>query len=155
MDLLRKIDAFGWTVIGVSAPVGDVPSAPFAYTIGLSRLGVPELFVSGLPSRVAGSILNDLGRLAKGGTSLRSGRLDDVLANDVPLELRPFDESRAQEFLGQLIWFTDTFADGIMPSVMQVVWPDKNGHFPWDAALGAKDRADFERIQPLTLARLN
>lgn len=153
--LLSKIDAFGWTVIAVFAAEDEPASPPFAYTIGLSRLGGPELLITGLPGRVSAGILNNLGELVRAGHALGPGRRDGVLDNGVPLELRPFAAERYQEFLGQLIWFADTFAAGVRPAVLQVVWPDRDGRFPWDAGLEAKYRAEFARTQPLALARLN
>ena len=55
---LETIDTFGWAVIMVGPVRGEgEQSAPFAYTIGLSRLDSPEVIVVGIELRRAGWIL--------------------------------------------------------------------------------------------------
>ena len=63
---LEAIDTFGWAVIMVGPVRGEgEPSAPFAYTIGLSRLDSPEVIIVGVELRRAGWLLNHVGIIAR------------------------------------------------------------------------------------------
>ena len=73
---LETIDTFGWAVIMVGPVRGEgEQSAPFAYTIGLSRLGSPELIVVGIELRRAGWILNHVGSIARDRGGIDNGPL--------------------------------------------------------------------------------
>jgi hypothetical protein len=62
-EMIRK---HGWAIQAVSAePDERIPS--FAYTIGLTELGHPELLAFGLTQRNAGSLLNGLGNRVRDG----------------------------------------------------------------------------------------
>lgn len=54
------IDSHGWFVQGVEK---DRLRPPFAYTVGLTELGRPELLVTGMALRESARFLNGMGRL--------------------------------------------------------------------------------------------
>jgi hypothetical protein len=60
-DTRAKIAAHGWTVIGVFSTPED-PGPSFAYTVGLSGKGLPELAIYGLHAQIAHSVLNEVAR---------------------------------------------------------------------------------------------
>ena len=51
-DTRAKIAAHGWTVIGVF-PTPEDPGPSFAYTVGLSGKGLPEVAIYGLHTQIA------------------------------------------------------------------------------------------------------
>jgi hypothetical protein len=144
-DVMRHqqqiIDRVGWAVMHV-LPTEDEPDTvtPFAYTVGLTAHGYPELLVAGLPPEIAHGLLNDL-----------AGRVYD--------QARRFAHGQR---IGDLIAGYDAvIVDGpprgdLLPGVaiarygrdqvrlQQVVWPDPQGRFPW------QDGYDIDpRAQPL------
>src|SRR3954452_17236408 len=90
LERLREgVAARGWLVQGVEGR-GSYP--PWAYTIGLSGYGLPELVVTGLPVLAAGELLNDLAAPSLHGSPpsageripLRGGPLIEVVALTEP-----------------------------------------------------------------------
>lgn len=121
--LRRKIDRNGWTVLCVES---EPHRAPFAYTIGLHALGLPELLVSGLDPQRAAWLLNRLARQSR--------------TAGIPL---PGAQLRLPE--GTLVEFVEvTHPDAHMGFAVaiegheirarQVVWSDGRGRWPWSAA---------------------
>lgn len=108
----------GWMVQGV----GGQP--PFAYTIGLTEYGHPELLLTGLDPRRAQPLLNDLARPVKDtGRRYEPGeRVPEIIKGYDVLVHGPIDPRQAQ--MNQAL----NLYGGI--DALQVLWPDKNGIFP-------------------------
>ena len=123
-------------------------SAPFAYTIGLSRLGSPELIVVGIELRRAGWILNHVGIIARDAGGLDNGPLPGVLSGDYVLDLREMSALHYDEYLGRLLWFHEHFGTAEL-RVLQAVWPDNLGRYPDDPRLTDEERAWFLQQPPL------
>ena len=68
LDVLREIiNGHGWAVQYVEGE-----DRPFAYTVGLTDLGLPELLITGLPPRTAKRLLNSIAHdIVDDGTILR------------------------------------------------------------------------------------
>lgn len=135
------IAEYGWTVVGVE----DEP--PFAYTIGLTGSGHPELTVAGLDHRTMTRILNKTAIRATlsplhHGQTLR-GVLDDgydVLIVDGPIpaaQKAPLRPAMAMNYYGR---------DNVR--VQQVVWPDAQHRMPWQDGYDVPDT-----LQPLLTGR--
>lgn len=124
-DLGRKIDKFGWAVVGVF-PAEDDPGVPFAYTVGLSAKGLPELALYGLGSPVAGAILNDVARgMVTADSAVRGGdQLRGLLAGDLPIGV--LEMTNTTDLTGVCRMY------GAVSAAVQLVWPDKAGLMPWD-----------------------
>ena len=144
---LEAIDRFGWAVIMVG-PVPDEPFAPFAYTIGLSRLDSPEVIIVGVELRRAGWILNHVGIIARDSGGIDHGPLPGVLSGDYVLDLRETSALHHDAYLGRLLWFHEHFGTGRL-RVLQAVWPDNLGRYPDDSRLTDEERARFLEEQPL------
>lgn len=128
-ELLDKIEKFGWTFIGVGAGEGE-PS--FTYTCGLTdKYGHPELVIIGLPPRQAQIVLEEMCAKVRDGYTYFPLEYRDVLANQVPVQL----VSVSAERLAARFRFAHLVHSNPLITVraMQVVWPDKESHFPWDA----------------------
>lgn len=135
------IDRVGWAVMHV-LPTDDDPdtTTPFAYTVGLSAHDDPELLIAGLPPEVAHGLLNDLaGRVYDRAERFTHGqRIDDLIAgyDAVLVEGAPIDELLPGVAIARY------GRDQVR--LQQVVWPDQQGRFPWDAGYDVDPR-----IQPL------
>ena len=126
LSLLAKIEAHQWAVQGVYG--ADDPSArstDFAYTVGMSTLGHPELAIFGVPVRVACPILNALAeRLAGGEAVIPGSPLEHAIGGPDPaVAIEMTDTS-------QLVMVTYIY--GEVDAALQIVWPDPHGHFPWE-----------------------
>ena len=125
MHIEQAIREHGWAVHGVFAAVPDEHS--FAYTIGLTRAGLPELLVAGVSdARVGASILNAVAK-AHLKETLAAGseiRLDEVVA---PLRV-------IEAPLAEIDWAKEVC--GGSAYALQLVWPDDDGNWPatptWD-----------------------
>lgn len=117
------IDEHGWAVQGVggNSETGD---PTFSYTAGLSALGHPELIIVGVHPLASQGILNDLGTAIRGGTRFDSGDIvRGVLGGDLPLALIEAADVSDLTITRRLY--------GPVP-VLQVVWCDPEGRFPWE-----------------------
>ncbi|MDG4834181.1 DUF4262 domain-containing protein [Solwaraspora sp. WMMD1047] len=133
-DFLRRqeeiIDRIGWAVMHV-LPTYDDPdiTTPFAYTVGLTAHDYPELIIAGLPPEVAHGLLNDLaGRLYDKAERFACGqRISDLIAgyDAVLVEGAPIDALLPGVAIARY--------GRNRVRLLQVVWPDPQGRFPWDA----------------------
>jgi hypothetical protein len=136
-DLMRRqqqqIDEYGWAVTAVF-PTDDAPDAPFAYTVGLTAHGYPELIIAGLDPQIAQALLNDLAtRVYDRAQRFTAGqRISDLLVGYDAIIV----DGPATEALHPGAAFARYGKNKV--SLQQVVWPDPQGRFPWEAgyALG-------------------
>ncbi|MEV7092259.1 DUF4262 domain-containing protein [Amycolatopsis sp. NPDC051045] len=127
----------GWLVQGVG---GAGPYPPWAYTIGLTGYGLPELVVTGLPVFAAAGLLNDLAAHSLHGSPpsageripLRDGLLIEVVALTEPS--------------AHLLFATALYGPEIR--ALQLVHADSRGRFPW-----SPDFRDGQAGQPVLGAR--
>ena len=124
---VSKIREHGWFATHVLA---EAHSPGFSYTTGFSvNLGQSEVIVFGLRSETAHSVLWDIFRDLKAGKLLPlRARLTDVLGNR-DTYLFPVDKAQYPEYLGWSRWF---YGGDDFPC-SQLVWPDREDRFPWDA----------------------
>lgn len=123
----------------VHAVVAGTQAEGFAYTIGLTAFGRPELWIGGLESADAARILTDLGRQS----IEKALPLDGTPVADeggVPFRLRgPVAAQVAQAYVAAVI------APGA--EVAQVMWADPAGRYP--DAEGGYDLGGFpQRVLP-------
>jgi hypothetical protein len=117
-----KINRFGWAVEGVER---DRIHPPWAYTAGLTRWGLPELVVTGMPIRRAAGLLNEV-----------AGHLMHA-APPTPGEQIPwtggplFEVVRVTTPTAHLNLAIDLFGPGVQ--ALQLVHADDRGHWPWDS----------------------
>lgn len=122
IDTLRKIEEYGWTIIAVFPTADEPDQVEFAYTVGLSAMSLPEVIVAGLPPNVAHSVLNNVA----------AGMID-----------RPYDVDDEYDGVlagGYKVRFREASSDLLsvarklypVVGVLQLLWPDKEGHFPTD-----------------------
>jgi hypothetical protein len=111
----------GWAVQGIER---DRDHPPWAYTVGLTTWGRPELVVTGLPLQRAAALLNAVAAHAVHAEPPTPGE-------QVPLVGGPLVEVvRLPHPEAHLLRAVDLFG----PSVrgVQVVWADDRGRWPWD-----------------------
>ena len=140
-DTRAKIAAHGWTVIAVF-PTAEDPGPSFAYTVGLSGKGLPELAIYGLSGQVAHSLLNEVARrMVESGVALQTGdRVEGVLVDDVPLVAVAMTDARDLNLVRECY--------GAVAAAVQVVWPDSDGVLPWEEGARIGDAQQPLRGRP-------
>jgi hypothetical protein len=128
-NIRDNIARYGRAVICVfpDEDSADKINDAFAYTIGNSASGLPELLVIGMFDNTAKWLLNTLAEkmLERRGRFENYERIDLGGAHPVAVVLA--DQSVQDRYTIQVENFLQHHYD-----VMQVVLPDKAGKFPWD-----------------------
>ena len=136
--VLKNIGESGWYGLGV----GKSETGPgFVYSTGFwLTLGHPEIIVFSLPTKTAHAVMWDIFRDIQSGNPPPIGQATQNIFGSTSAALLPAAYESAKEYLLCSDWF---YRGEEFPSV-QLVWPDKEGVFPWDANF---DKA-FEHDQP-------
>ncbi|MEC7755367.1 MAG: DUF4262 domain-containing protein [Bacteroidota bacterium] len=102
----------------------------FGYSIGLYKeFNHPELIIIGLPPESIGVIINEVkSEIEKGTIYIEDVRYTGFLCG-YPIQFVRVSPSYYQDYVGFAGWYNDSSFD--FP-LLQVVWPDKEHHFPWD-----------------------
>jgi Domain of unknown function (DUF4262) len=123
---IEQIREHGWQVIMIP-PDDNGPG--WSFTIGLwHNHRSPELAMFGLDVHVMHALLNDLAQQSVNGRPVADRQERHDVINDYPVALRTVDDGWYKAFFGTAIRF---YRRSPFP-VLQVVWPSKQGQFPWD-----------------------
>lgn len=140
------IDRVGWAVTGVMPSHNDPPqTTSFAYTVGLTEKNLPELLMAGLPARTMQQLLNTAAAhlTSDGSPPFRHGEHVTGIVASYPLIVV---QGPVPQRIGDALTTHGSLADTLFPGVavarygrdalrlQQLVWPDREGHFPWDGA---------------------
>ncbi|MCH9809123.1 MAG: DUF4262 domain-containing protein [Alphaproteobacteria bacterium] len=137
------IDQFGWALMGVFDPDNEEPS--FTYSTGiLETLGEPEVIVFGLESDTRKWLCNEYGNRLRDGNRFEPNRDIENLVKGYPVRLIDVDTTRPEVFADHLCWTHWYYGRRDFP-IRQLVWPDKEGRFPWEPDCSEATR----RQQPL------
>lgn len=141
-DFLKKQDdvikKYGVSIITTATDLGNGESTYLSYTVGLSDIDLPEIFVFGIPPDDAKFIINSAYRLAKS----YQLKLDVPVAEicNLPVMFKDVSPSAASEY----VRMANNRANQLLPAV-QLVWPDSAGNFPWEPNYDERLR----KVQPL------
>ena len=115
------IACYGWAVQGVER---DRVHPPWAYTVGLTPNGMPELVVTGLPLGRATRLLNDVASHVLHAAAPRPGE-------QIPLRGGPLIEIvEVAEPAAHLMIAVEFYGPGIR--ALQLAHADDRGHWPWE-----------------------
>ncbi len=124
--VIEDVQQYGWHIVGVDA---DQEGPGFAYSIGLyHRLKQPEIIVFGLSNfKTMAQVINSIGEEMKKGTKFEDWKENDQILEGYSCMFRDVDHEFYPEYLGYAGWFyrPDDFP------VLQCVWPDRQGRYPW------------------------
>lgn len=122
LDHLRDmIGGHGWAVQGVER---DRIHPPWAYTVGLTPRGRPELVVTGLPVSRASRLLNDVAAHVLHAAAPAAGEQIALQGGPV-IEIVEVAEPAAH-----LQVAIELYGPGVR--ALQVVHADDRGHWPWE-----------------------
>jgi hypothetical protein len=112
----------------------DEEGPGFAYSIGLMKsFAQAELICFGLDSELMHSLINSMRDRMAAGEQFAAGMRVAELIEGYECELRQMRREHYPEYMGYACIFNGDAAF----DVLQVVWPDKSGHFPWQPEYGA------------------
>ncbi|WP_033293891.1 DUF4262 domain-containing protein [Amycolatopsis jejuensis] len=119
-EVLERIEEYGWCVQGV---LGTDFRPPWAYTVGLTAEGLPELVITGLPPHLAAGALN--------------AAAAEALCTGPPVPGEPWWLPRSPRL--EIVQLSAPAAHlsvavscyGTEIEARQLVYPDDAGRFPW------------------------
>lgn len=133
--LLSDIESHGWHLVGIS---DDDEGPAYVFSVGLFHtLGHPEVCMFGLSStETMGQIINSIGDLVKSGQTFEDWHESDEILDGYSCMFRSVDAALYREYFGYAIWFYE----GSDIPILQCIWPDGNGNYPWDAEFNAQSQ---------------
>lgn len=134
------IATYDWHVI---ASVAKDRLPAYGYTIGLAeRFDHPEIILIGLPPKTIQLILNSVGEyVRKGGRIVIGADYVDEFISNIPVK---FVEVRHEHYPRYLQYAIEYYRNEDFV-VMQLIWPDKLGQFPWED----KYDPELKFVQPM------
>lgn len=139
-DILKDIQEKGIYIAFVESD-GYCPR--FGYSIGLFKaFKHPELIVIGLDPDSTGGIINNLKKEIEQGTRFLENVNYPGYLVEFSIQFVAVEKAHYPDYLGYAGWYNDNSFD--FPT-LQIVWPDKQGNFPWEPAFNA----NFKFKQPL------
>ena len=125
--VLSNVEKFGWHCTSV-APRSGQEGEIFSYTVGLHQTyGASELILFGLPSDTAHSIFSIFVDKLREANPISIATPTADLINNYPCVFVPVPLERYNDFVYSALWF---YAELSFP-LHQVVYPDRQGIFPW------------------------
>ena len=125
--LLSDIERVGWHILNIE---GDDEGPPYSFSVGFYHtLHHPEILIIGIPHETAVELLNTFGLLIKRGAKFKIGDQSLEIIQELPLAFTDVPTDCFREYLGYAVWFYQS----VDFPVLQCVWPDKAGLFPWEA----------------------
>lgn len=113
-------DEYGWAVQGVER---ERHRPPWAYTVGLTPRGRPELLITGLPLRRSTELLNRMGaELLHRETPVAGEQMR--LADGPLVEFVPVEHPDVHLLTAFALYGPDVRG-------LQMVWADDRGQWPW------------------------
>lgn len=138
--LLDNIKEHGWSFTAVGQDT-DFPC--FAYTIGLSHsFGIPEILIVGIDGTTAHHLICNLLDKIKADPKSRPENHCDSILKGYSVVFVPVPVAAYDGLLGSAQWFYD---DSNAFEALQMVWPNKNGIYPWHEAA----ETGFQKAQPV------
>ncbi|AZO54287.1 DUF4262 domain-containing protein [Mesorhizobium sp. M8A.F.Ca.ET.057.01.1.1] len=123
---LADIEAYGCHILYVLEESDD---PPFAYSVGIEHnFDAPELVVIGLKPEISQSIINEYCRRVREGELFQPGQRALGFVKDFDCEFGAVDAGHYPEYFGWDIWFYD----GHDFRVMQLIFPNLDGVWPWE-----------------------
>jgi Domain of unknown function (DUF4262) len=132
-NLVWQVEEHGWSVVAVAEEL-EVPG--WAYSVGLwHTLRSPEVCMFGLRGRDMHAWINAAGHQVRAGQALRADEERLGVLDGFPVTVRPVHPS----WQAELFAIADGFYRGPVPA-MQLIWPDRDGRFPWQPGAGERCR---------------
>ncbi len=143
--VLENIRSSGFHMTGVFSESG---SPAFTYTAGLeTTFNHPEIVIYGIEPRIAGHLLHAAVDVIRDGAAFKAGGRYERIAEKYSMVFLDIRDSLARNK------FPVAFQSqpGCEVRVLQMVWPDPNGKFPWQTGYDQR----YSSLQPMLLDDCN
>jgi hypothetical protein len=138
-SVVDNIEKYGCHVMHIFAE-GNLPS--FTYSVGIfGKTNQPEILVMGLKREVAHILVNDYNDMVREGKVFETGKCYSDFLDGYDVKFITVEKDHYKEHFGWDIWYYE----GSTFPVLQLVFPDKSGTWPWD--IDASD--EFKGYQPV------
>jgi hypothetical protein len=132
-------------IVALGAHIAHVPEGDewpeHSYTAGLTTtFGHPELILFGLEAEAAEALLDALIDEIDEGKRFAAGSEHEGLLRHYPVRMHAVPAELVERVLPRAHW-----ASGGVATALQVVWPDKQGRWPWQDDV----REGFAELQPV------
>ena len=129
-EIREDVAAFGWS--GLS--VGEREGCPaFGYTVGLAGVGHPEFIVFGLSPRTRHGLLQWFAQCVVAARRFVHGERYSDVVPDSEFAVRRVHERHFADHVGYAMWYHRVSDSQGELEVLQIVWPDEAGLFPWES----------------------
>jgi hypothetical protein len=129
----QNIDEIGFQVMGIFGD-REAMKPSFSYTIGLVERNWPEMIVFALPPAFAHAAFTMAVKRWEQNGVPKSGDIDTEIAN-IPSAWRelPADDTFEEYLCQHEAYYESRYSVACdnKRRVMQLIWPDRNGLFPW------------------------
>lgn len=107
----------------------------FSYSVGIyASLGAPELIIFGQKRDWRAAMINAIVEKIVRGERYEAGHKYEGLLEGYELSFHSMPAMAYPEYLGWDIWYYRRFFPNVhIFPVLQVVWPDLGGRFPWES----------------------
>lgn len=130
-NVKQKIEEFGWTGVGVF-PTEEDDICPFTYTVGFTELDQPEVIIYGIPNDQAHMLLWRVYDLLEKGFIFEEGELyEDIFDKEYKATFRAVPGDGIPANVARVIY-------GDKVKLLQLVWPDDAGYYPWEGGWDCK-----------------
>lgn len=131
-----RIDAtikeYGHMIMGVMPTKADKHAPSMFYTVGLAEAGLPEIVCFGLPPQ-------DIDLLNAAAALLRKGELPlDTPFAEFTIQPLVFKEVPPERGVGYVNYANARAGRPV--KLIQMVWPDKAGQYPWSKKFDKRSR---------------
>ncbi|MEK8028840.1 DUF4262 domain-containing protein [Pseudaquabacterium rugosum] len=124
--ILDDIERFGCSVMHIAAE-DDLP--PFAFSMGISKTSsAPEVVVVGLKQPLAHFVVNEYNRRVRAGEAFVAGQTSAGFIDGFDVLFDRVHASNYEEYFGYNLWLYE----GPNFEVLQIVFPNTSGVWPWD-----------------------
>jgi hypothetical protein len=127
-SLHGSVSEHGWTMISIPTKWWQLWNPPWAYSIGLyETYKLPEVVIMGRMPELMSAMLTNIHEQLKAGERIDDGKeMDGVLIGQTCI-FRLIDKKHYKKYLP---WAIDFYGATDFP-VLQCIWPDAQGRFPW------------------------
>lgn len=137
--VLDDIARYGWHCVNILAEGGE---GPYSFTVGLFQTHQhPELIIFGLKSETAHKVLFNVVEGLSHGRRLDLNAATDELLNGYSCCFAEVPATLYHEHVGFAVWY---YRGNNFP-LYQIVWPSREGYFPWHP----KASQEFRQCQPV------
>lgn len=143
--VIDDIATHGWHGVHIA---GDDEGPGYSFTIGACHsFGVPEFLIMGLPQAMAHSILDVALDAARSGAITDFTATTDALLQGHQCAFVRVPEAQYRDHVGYARWYYQ----GNDFTLYQIVWPSRDGYFPWEAGAGTAYVASQPLLGPAPL----